>query len=156
MILIFLGYFTASWVCLGRVFAMSATRLVGNIAVALLAENRLLREALTKILNTKNGIRVVASFPFSPRALKLVAAAGPQVLLLDADTLASSDGQIIQDTHRELPDGERLVREVDLYDLLFQGVRSNAERMEPGDTILIPPGGSPGHGGRHGAASRDL
>jgi protein involved in polysaccharide export with SLBB domain len=35
--------------------------------------------------------------------------------------------------------GERLVREVDLYDLLLQGVRTSAERMEPGDTILIPP-----------------
>jgi DNA-binding NarL/FixJ family response regulator len=83
---------------------MSTTRLVGNIAVALLAENRLLREALTKILNSKNGMRVVASFPYSPRALKLVAIAGPQVLLLDADTFASSEGQVIHDAQKELPE----------------------------------------------------
>lgn len=82
---------------------MSAPRVVGNIAVALLAENRLLREALTKILNNKNGMRVVASFPYSWRALKLVASAGPQVLLLDADTFASSEGQVIHDAHKELP-----------------------------------------------------
>jgi DNA-binding NarL/FixJ family response regulator len=83
---------------------MSATRLVGSIPVALIAENRLLREALTKILNTKNGMHVVASFPFSSRALQLVAAAGPQVLLADADTLASSGGQIIPDALVAIPD----------------------------------------------------
>ncbi len=37
--------------------------------------------------------------------------------------------------------GKRLVREVDLYELMLQGVRSDAERLEPGDTILVPPVG---------------
>src|SRR5207302_942883 len=78
---------------------------------------------LTKILNSKNGTRVVASFPYSPRALKLVAASGPQVLLLDADTLASSEGQVIHDAHKDMPevkvimvameaDGEKFLRVV--------------------------------------------
>ncbi len=35
--------------------------------------------------------------------------------------------------------GERLIREVDLYDLLLRGVRSSVDRLEPGDSILIPP-----------------
>ncbi len=35
--------------------------------------------------------------------------------------------------------GAQLIRQVDLYDLLLQGVRSGVERMEPGDTILVPP-----------------
>jgi protein involved in polysaccharide export with SLBB domain len=34
--------------------------------------------------------------------------------------------------------GQQLVREVDLYDLMLRGIRSDAERMEPGDTILVP------------------
>jgi len=37
--------------------------------------------------------------------------------------------------------GEHLIREVDLYELLLQGVRSGVDRMEPGDTILVPPVG---------------
>lgn len=37
--------------------------------------------------------------------------------------------------------GEKLVGQVDLYDLLLHGVRGDVERMEPGDTILIPPVG---------------
>jgi protein involved in polysaccharide export with SLBB domain len=37
--------------------------------------------------------------------------------------------------------GQQLIREVDLYELLLQGVRSDVERLEPGDTILVPPVG---------------
>ena len=37
--------------------------------------------------------------------------------------------------------GDRLVREVDLYELLLRGVRSDAAHLEPGDTILVPPVG---------------
>jgi protein involved in polysaccharide export with SLBB domain len=38
--------------------------------------------------------------------------------------------------------GKQLIREVDLYDLLLRGVRSDTERLEPGDTILVPPVGT--------------
>lgn len=37
--------------------------------------------------------------------------------------------------------GQRLVREVDLYDLLIRGVRSDPERLLPGDTVLVRPVG---------------
>ncbi len=37
--------------------------------------------------------------------------------------------------------GNTLVREVDLYDFLLHGVRADVERMEPGDTILVPAAG---------------
>jgi protein involved in polysaccharide export with SLBB domain len=37
--------------------------------------------------------------------------------------------------------GATLVREVDLYDFLLHGVRADGERMEPGDTILVPAAG---------------
>ncbi len=37
--------------------------------------------------------------------------------------------------------GNNLVREIDLYDLLLRGVRSNNDRLLPGDTILVPPYG---------------
>jgi len=35
--------------------------------------------------------------------------------------------------------GKELVREVDLYDFLLHGVRSDVDRLLPGDTILVPP-----------------
>jgi protein involved in polysaccharide export with SLBB domain len=33
----------------------------------------------------------------------------------------------------------QLVEEVDVYDLLLHGIRSGMERLQPGDTILVPP-----------------
>ncbi|MGA9389638.1 MAG: SLBB domain-containing protein [Candidatus Sulfotelmatobacter sp.] len=38
--------------------------------------------------------------------------------------------------------GKRLVGDVDLYDLLLHGVRANLERLQPGDTIMVPPLGA--------------
>ncbi len=37
--------------------------------------------------------------------------------------------------------GKQLIRDVDLYDFLLRGIRTDSERLEPGDTILIPPVG---------------
>jgi protein involved in polysaccharide export with SLBB domain len=37
--------------------------------------------------------------------------------------------------------GTQLIREVDLYDLILNGIRSDVERMQPGDSILVPPVG---------------
>lgn len=38
--------------------------------------------------------------------------------------------------------GDRLICEIDLYDLLLRGVRTGINRLLPGDTILVPPIGS--------------
>lgn len=38
--------------------------------------------------------------------------------------------------------GETLVQQVDLYDLLLHGVRTDLKRLEPGDTLLVPPVGA--------------
>lgn len=37
--------------------------------------------------------------------------------------------------------GKQLVQEIDLYDFLLHGVRSDLSRLLPGDTILVPPVG---------------
>jgi protein involved in polysaccharide export with SLBB domain len=37
--------------------------------------------------------------------------------------------------------GQQLVREIDLYDFLLKGVRSELDRLMAGDTILVPPAG---------------
>lgn len=36
---------------------------------------------------------------------------------------------------------EKLVRVADLYDFMLHGIRSDVERMQPGDTIVVPPVG---------------
>jgi protein involved in polysaccharide export with SLBB domain len=38
--------------------------------------------------------------------------------------------------------GGELVQQVDLYDLLLHGVRTDIKHLEPGDTLLVPPIGS--------------
>jgi polysaccharide biosynthesis/export protein len=38
--------------------------------------------------------------------------------------------------------GDQLVQDVDVYDLLLHGVRRGIERLENGDTVLVPPIGS--------------
>ncbi len=38
--------------------------------------------------------------------------------------------------------GKELVQEVDVYDLLLHGVKSNIKRLESGDSILVPPIGA--------------
>lgn len=38
--------------------------------------------------------------------------------------------------------GEQLVREIDLYDLLLKGVRTDTSRLLPGDTLMVPPAGA--------------
>jgi protein involved in polysaccharide export with SLBB domain len=37
--------------------------------------------------------------------------------------------------------GAQLIREIDLYDFLLRGVRSEIDRLQPGDTLLVPPVG---------------
>ena len=36
---------------------------------------------------------------------------------------------------------KELVREIDLYDFLLHGLRNDPERLQPGDTVLVPPAG---------------
>lgn len=35
--------------------------------------------------------------------------------------------------------GSQLIRQVDVYDLLLHGVKTDIDRLQPGDTILVPP-----------------
>jgi protein involved in polysaccharide export with SLBB domain len=38
--------------------------------------------------------------------------------------------------------GQRLISELDLYQLLLHGIRGDMERLQPGDTLLVPPAGA--------------
>jgi DNA-binding NarL/FixJ family response regulator len=54
-----------------------------RVAVALLAQNRLMREALTRILGRRSDIALVGSFGFSPTAVDEIAQVSADVLVMD-------------------------------------------------------------------------
>lgn len=82
---------------------MTTEAISGTIGVFLLAENRLLRDALTKILNKKNDIRVLAASAYSPQALQQVTELAPHVLLLDCAALGSAQVEVIAAARKALP-----------------------------------------------------
>jgi DNA-binding NarL/FixJ family response regulator len=76
---------------------------LGSIQVFILAENRLLREALARILNKKNDIRVVGVSGFCQTVVEEIHAAAPDVLLSDSAALALSELRLLQEVRRVLP-----------------------------------------------------
>jgi DNA-binding NarL/FixJ family response regulator len=70
--------------------------------VIILAENRLVREALDKILQKENGIRVMATYSCDSNIVEQLAEARPDVLVLDPTGL-SSCAQIILAVIRAAP-----------------------------------------------------
>src|SRR5262249_57386786 len=74
-----------------------------TIQVFILAENRLLREALARILK-KNDARVVGESAFIPTIVEQIYSANPTVLLSDSAALALSELHLVQEVLRLLPD----------------------------------------------------
>jgi DNA-binding NarL/FixJ family response regulator len=54
-----------------------------TVRVSLLAQNRLMREALTRIFSKRNDITPAGSFAFSPTVVGEIAEANPDVLVMD-------------------------------------------------------------------------
>jgi two-component system, NarL family, response regulator DevR len=82
---------------------MATEAISGTIGVFLLAENRLLRDALTKILNKKSDLRVLAASSFSPLVPQQIAELAPHVLLLDGAALGFAQVEIIAAARQALP-----------------------------------------------------
>lgn len=80
---------------------MSVT--IESVQVFILAENRLLREALARILNKKNDMRVVASAAICPDIVGQIAEAAPHVLLCDSSALALSELQLVAEVRAAVP-----------------------------------------------------
>src|SRR5216683_2713279 len=74
-----------------------------NICVFILAENRLLREALTRLLSKKSDIRVVGASAFSPQVVEQISSAAPDVLLSDSTAVGLSDLQLIPEVRTAVP-----------------------------------------------------
>lgn len=76
---------------------------VPNISAFLLAENRLLREALVRILSKKSEIEIVGAESFSAMAMQQVQEASPDILLMDSFTPALSSLQFLREVKRAVP-----------------------------------------------------
>jgi DNA-binding NarL/FixJ family response regulator len=76
--------------------------------VFLLAENRLLREALVRLLAKKNDIRVVGANPYSPAVHEEIIAAQPSIIVLDSSGLTFSNSSLISTLQTAIP-GVRIV-----------------------------------------------
>jgi len=72
--------------------------------VFLLAENRLLREALIRLLAKKNDIHVVGANSYSPAVHEEIIATSPSIIVLDSDGLDSSKATLIPTLHAAIPD----------------------------------------------------
>jgi len=73
------------------------------VQVFILAENRLLREALSRILNKKGDMRVVGSSPFHPDIVREISSVAPDVLLSDSAAAALSDLQLVREVRSAIP-----------------------------------------------------
>jgi DNA-binding NarL/FixJ family response regulator len=74
-----------------------------RIKVFLLAENRLLREALARVFAKKPDITVAGACAFTPLVVEQITAAGPDLLLLDSFTTALSHLEFIREIQRCVP-----------------------------------------------------
>ena len=82
---------------------MALDKTPGSTNVFLLAENRLLREALAKVLCKKSDVRVCAAAGFTPDILKRIGEIKPHILLLDSAVFACSDLRVVTASRREVP-----------------------------------------------------
>jgi DNA-binding NarL/FixJ family response regulator len=76
---------------------------VESVRVFILAENRLLREALARILSKKNDIQVVGASAFSPEVVEQITSAAPDVLLSDSAAVALSDLRLVSEVRAAIP-----------------------------------------------------
>jgi len=76
---------------------------IETVQVFILAENRLLREALTRILSKKSDIRVVGASAFSPSVVQEIRAAAPDALLSDSTAVTLSELQLVAEVRAAVP-----------------------------------------------------
>src|SRR2546430_2509786 len=121
-------------------------------SVFLLAENRLLREALTKIFERKSDLRVVGACAFSPAALDQIALATPNVLVLDS----FAEGlhlDFLREAHRRFSDLKVVLIGMEANEVAFlRAVREGALGYVLKDASALQavspvPGGARGEGG---------
>lgn len=72
-------------------------------AVFLLAQNRLLREALSRVLANKNDIEVVGACALSSDSVQEIMAAGPDILVVDSFSTNDAHLEFVREVQRNVP-----------------------------------------------------
>jgi DNA-binding NarL/FixJ family response regulator len=72
-------------------------------AVFLVAQNRLLREALSRVLANKSDIEVVGSCALCPDCLQEIIAATPNILVVDSFSTSHAHLEFVREVQRNLP-----------------------------------------------------
>ena len=89
------------------------------VDVFVLAENRLLREALLRVFAKKNEIRVVGSNSYSPDIREQIMAAAPAIIVLDSSGLSHSSAQLISILRSTIPDVKLVMVDMDADEATF-------------------------------------
>lgn len=112
--------------------------------VFLLAENRLLREALIRLLGKRSEVRVVGANSYSPNVHHEIIAARPQILLLDSNGLVFSKATLVATLRAAIKNLRIVMVDMDPDENLFLGairtgvvgyVLKDATAMEVASTI---------------------
>ncbi len=73
------------------------------VEVFLLAENRLLREALIRLLTKRTDIRVIGASSYSPPVHDQIVSARPDIIVVDSTGLDLSNANLIPTLHAAIP-----------------------------------------------------
>lgn len=112
--------------------------------VFLLAENRLLREALVRLLNKRNEVRIVGASSYSPAVHAEIVSARPQIVLLDSIGLDSSRSPLIATLRSTISDLRIVMVDMEPHpDRFLAAIRAgvvgyvlkDASALEVADTI---------------------
>ena len=87
----------------GQEVGSSLMDLQSLVEVFVLAENRLLRETLVRLLAKKNDIRVVGASPYSSAARREIVALRPGLVILDSAGLPLFSSKLIPSLHAAVP-----------------------------------------------------
>lgn len=89
--------------------------------VFLLAENRLLREALIRLLGKRSEVRVVGANSYSPAVHHEIVAARPQIILLDSSGLEFSKSNLISTLRSAIRNLRIVMVDMDSNEEIFLG-----------------------------------
>lgn len=89
------------------------------VDVFVLAENRLLREALLRVFAKKNETRVVGSNSYSPDIHEQIMATAPAIIVLDSSGLSHSNAQLMSILRSTIPDVKLVMVDMDADEATF-------------------------------------
>lgn len=103
------------------------------VTAFLIAQNRLLRETLTRVLDKKSDLAILGALALSSGVVEEITNVVPDVLLIDSFTMSIAHQEFIRDVQRDIP-GLKLVM-FGMEDVLLSTgsvLRDSSSRMKSG------------------------